>query len=109
MEKVTSHYQHPETQAEEENTQVDIHHNNPKQSIKSGHVRYDDLTQFQWTSGLTAIAAEETNPEVQRNVFKYLAYLHQDVCDYGLQSAMGSHAIMLSYLEEGRSNGTTYQ
>ena len=28
-------------------------------------VRYDELTQAQWTAGITAIAAEEKNPIVQ--------------------------------------------
>ena len=32
-------------------------------------VKYDELTQSQWTAGITATAAEEKNPAVQRNMF----------------------------------------
>ena len=31
-------------------------------------VRYDELTQAQWTPGNSAIAAEENNPVVQKNM-----------------------------------------
>ena len=65
-------------------------------------VKYDDLTQSQWTAGLTAIAAEEPNPVIQRNMLQYLAALHQDVVDFSFNVALGSHAIILTYLEEGR-------
>ena len=65
-------------------------------------VKYNDLTQSQWTAGLTAIAAEEPNPAFQRNMLQYLAALHQDVVDFSFNVALGSHAIILSYLEEGR-------
>ena len=60
------------------------------------------MTQSQWTAGLTAIAADEPTPAVQRNMFQYLATLHQEVVDFGFNVALGSHAIILSYLEEGR-------
>ena len=38
-------------------------------------VRYDDLNQTQRTAGLTAIAAQEGDPLVQRNMFTYLSAL----------------------------------
>lgn len=31
-------------------------------------VKYDDLFQFQWTAGLSTIAAEERDPVIQRNM-----------------------------------------
>ena len=57
------------------------------------------MTQSQWTAGLTAIAADEPNPAVQRNMFQYLAALYQDMVDFGFNVALGSYAIILSYLE----------
>ena len=67
-------------------------------------VRYDELSQEQWTAGLTAIAAEEPNAAVQRNMLAYLAALLQDVCDYSFPAGRGAHALVLSYMEEGRLN-----
>ena len=61
-------------------------------------VRYDELTQSQWTAGITAIAAEEKIPAVQRNMFTYLASILQDVCNFG--SCLGAHALILSNLED---------
>ena len=63
-------------------------------------VRYDELTQPQWTAGITAIAAEEKNPVVQRNMFTYMASIRQDVCDFGFKSCLGAHALILSNLED---------
>ena len=45
-------------------------------------VRYDELSQGQWTAGLTAIAAEEPNVAVQKNMLTYLVSLLQDLCNY---------------------------
>ena len=63
-------------------------------------VRYDELNQSEWTAGITAIAADEKNPVVQRNMFSYLASILQDVCDFGFKSCMGAHALILSNLED---------
>ena len=43
--------------------------------IGPGRIRviYDELTQSQWTAGITAIATEEKIPAVQRNMFTYRA------------------------------------
>lgn len=60
-------------------------------------VRYDELSQSQWTAGLTAIAAEEPNSTVQKHMFTYLASLLQDVCDYCCQSRCGAHDLVCSY------------
>ena len=65
-------------------------------------VRYDELSQEQWTAGLTAIAAEEPNAAVQKNMLAYLASLLQDVCDYSFPAGRGAHALVLSFMEEGR-------
>ena len=67
-------------------------------------VRYDELSQGQWTAGLTAIAAEEPNVAVQKNILKYLASLLQEVCDYSFPVGRGAHALVLSFIEEGRLN-----
>ena len=70
--------------------------------IGPGRIRviYDELTQSQWTAGITAIAAEENIPAVQRNMFTYLASILQDVCDFGFKSCLGAHALILSNLED---------
>ena len=67
-------------------------------------VRYDELSQAQWTAGLTAIAAEESNVAVQKNMLAYLATLLQDVCDYGFSAGRGAHALVLCFIEEGCLN-----
>ena len=38
-------------------------------------VRYDKLNPAKWNAGITAIAADEKNLAVQRNMFSYLAYI----------------------------------
>ena len=63
-------------------------------------VRYDELTQAQWTAGITAIVAEENNSVVKKNIFSYLASILQDVCDFGFKSCLGAHALILSILED---------
>lgn len=58
-------------------------------------VKYNELTQSQWTVGLTVRRCEK-KPVVQKNMFTYLASLLQDVCDYGFKPSMRSHALLLS-------------
>ena len=67
-------------------------------------VRYDELSQGQWTASLTAIAAEEPNVAVQKNMLTYLASLLQDLCDYGFPAGGCPHALVCSFIEEGRLN-----
>ena len=67
-------------------------------------VRYDELTQEQWTAGLTAFAAEEPNVTVQMNMLSYLASLLQDVCDYSFPAGRRAHTLVLSFIEGGRLN-----
>ena len=66
----------------------------PQKSVFIGpdrkRVKYDELSQGQWTAGLTAIAAEE--PNVQQNMLTYLASLLQDVCYYGFPEGHSAHA-----------------
>ena len=49
----------------------------PQQCVFIGadrrRVKYEDLTQSQWTAGLTTMAAQETNPQIQRNMFLFIA------------------------------------
>ena len=66
------------------------------------YIRYDDLNQTQWVAGLTLIAAKERHPLIQKNMFTYLAALFQDVSDYSIQSSCGTHALVLSMMEESR-------
>ena len=65
-------------------------------------VRYDDLNQTPWTAGLIAIAAQERDPLIQRNMFTYLSALFQNVSDYSFHCSRGAHALVLSMLEESR-------
>ena len=67
-------------------------------------VRYGELSQGQWTVGLTAIAAKEPNVSVQKNMLANLASLLQDVCDYWFPAGRGTHALVCSFIEEGRLN-----
>ena len=52
-------------------------------------VRCDELIRAQLTAGITAIAAQENNPVVQKNMFSYLASILQDLCDFGFKSCLG--------------------
>ena len=53
---------------------------------------------------MTAIAADEPNVAVQKNMLAYLASLLQDVCDYSFPAGRGAHALVLSFMEEGCLN-----
>lgn len=66
--------------------------------------KYDDLSHSQWISGVTTIAAEEADPIIQKNIFKYIATLQQDVCDNWYLAGNGFHALILSYLEERKTS-----
>ena len=67
-------------------------------------VRFDELTHPQWVSGLISIASEESNAHIQSNMFKYLASLNQDVCDFGFEPSKGAHSLILSYIEEYKAS-----
>ena len=60
-------------------------------------IKYDDLSQSQWTAGLTAIATVERVPVIQRNMLIYLALLLHDVHDYRFQAGHGEHALVLTF------------
>ena len=66
-------------------------------------VRYDELDHPQWVSGIITIASEEPNAHIQSNMFKYLASLNQDVCDFGFEASKGAHSLILSHIEEGKA------
>ena len=54
---------------------------------------------------MTAIAAEEPNVAVQKNMLAYLASLLQDVSDdYSFPVGRRAHALFLSFIEEGHLN-----
>ena len=48
------------------------------------------------------MAAEETNPAVQVNMFKFLSALHQDVCDYSFIAAKGALCLILCQIDENK-------
>ena len=62
------------------------------------------LTHPQWVSGLITIASEEHNSHIQAHMFKYLAFLQQDVCDFGFQHLKGDNSLILIYIEEGKAS-----
>ena len=64
-------------------------------------VKYDQLTQSQWTAGLTTLAAEEPNPVIQKNMFLYLSALLRDVCDFSVKSALGLSQWAVSTVSAG--------
>ena len=65
-------------------------------------VRYEELTQGQWTAGLTNMASKEEDPLIQRNMFALIASLLQDVCDYGFIAGRGALALILTTLESSK-------
>ena len=65
-------------------------------------VKYDDLTHPQWSVGITFIAAEEADLVIQRHMFKYLAALQEDACDFGYQASKSTFAVLLTSLEESK-------
>ena len=78
----------------------------PQQCVFIGadrkRVKYEELTQSQWTAGLTTMAAQETNPQIQKNMFLFIASLLQDVCDVGFTVGKGALALILVMMEESR-------
>ncbi len=64
-------------------------------------VKYDNLTQSQWASGVTRVLQLETNQLHKTNMGQYMADLFQDLADYGFECAKGAHAVILSQIEEG--------
>ena len=53
-------------------------------------------------AGLTTMAAQETNPQIQRNMFSFISSLLQDVCDVGFAVGKGALALILVMMEESR-------
>ena len=48
------------------------------------------------------MAAQETNPQIQRYMFTFIASLLQDVCDVGFAVGRGALAPILTMMEESR-------
>ena len=65
-------------------------------------LRYEELTQSQWTAWLTTLAAQEQNPIIQRNMLAFISSLLQDVCDVGLVVCRSALALILVMMEESR-------
>ena len=65
-------------------------------------VRYDQLNQGQWQSGLMNILAQEKDPLVAKHMLAHITKLTKDVVDCGFRLAKGAHAAVLCALEEGR-------
>ena len=78
----------------------------PQQAVFVGadrqRVRYEDLTQSQWTAGLATMAAQEPNLIIQRNMFVFISSLLQDVCDVGFIIGRGALSLILIMMEESR-------
>ena len=65
-------------------------------------VRYDQLNQGQWQSGLMNILAQEKDPLVAKHMLAHITKLAKDAVDCGFRLAKGAHAAVLCALEEGR-------
>lgn len=65
-------------------------------------VRYDDLTQAQFSTGLFKMVDVETNENTKVNMLKFFASLHQDIVDHGFIPVRGALAVCLSAIEDGR-------
>ena len=76
----------------------------PQQCVFIGadrrRVKYEDLTQSKWTARLTTMAAQETNPQIQRNMFLFIASLLEDVCDMGFAVGLGVLVLIVVMMEE---------
>ena len=51
---------------------------------------------------MTTMAAQETNPQIQRNMFSFISSLLQDVCDVGFAVGRGALALILVMMDESR-------
>ena len=65
-------------------------------------VRYDQLNQGQWQSGLMNILAQEKDPLLAKHMLAHITKLAKDAVDCGFRLAKGAHAAVLCALEEGR-------
>ena len=65
-------------------------------------VRYDQLNQGQWQSGLLNILAQERDPLLAKHMLAHITKISKDAVDCGFRLAKGAHAAVLCALEEGR-------
>ena len=70
--------------------------------IDRNKVRYDQLNQGQWQSGLLNIVAQERDPILAKHMLAHITKLAKDAVDCGFRLAKGAHAAVLCALEEGR-------
>ena len=71
-------------------------------------VRYDDLTQAQFSTGLLNIISDEVNAVYKINMLKLVASLHQDMVDYGYLPVKGALAVCLTAIEDNRATWADY-
>ena len=65
-------------------------------------VKYNQLTQGQWQSGLMKILAQERDPLLAKHMLDHITKITKDAVDCGFRLAKGAHAAVLCALEEGR-------
>ena len=58
----------------------------------------------QWVSGFATIIREESDIETKNSMLEYLADLMEDSHDFGWQSALGAHTVLLCKMEENKIN-----
>ena len=71
-------------------------------------VRYDELTQAQFSTGLLNIIESENDECTRKNMTKLVASMHQDICDYSYIPVRGALAVCLSAIEDGRASWKDY-
>ena len=72
-------------------------------------VKYDELSQAQFTTGLLKIIEEEKNIGIQVNMIKLCAHIHQSIVDYSFLPVRGAYAVCLSAIEDGRVTWDEYE
>ena len=70
--------------------------------IDRNKVRYDQLNQGKWQSGLLNILAQERDPLLAKHMLAHITKISKDAVDCGFRLAKGAHAAVLCALEEGR-------
>ena len=66
------------------------------------HVKYDDLSQSQFSAGMMSMVLNESNNEIKQAILKYVTDLHHDMIDIGFPTTLAINSTVLSQLEEGK-------
>ena len=64
-------------------------------------VLYDELNHGQWSAGLFATVALQTDQRARGNMLAYCTQLAQDAVDCGFRVAKGAHKVVLESIEDG--------